>query len=126
MSCSNDTQKKEPMNNSRRDFLSKAAVAGTVTIAPGVFLHSTSAQASTGNVSTKADDQSVSDNNRWGMLIDTAKCASGCTACVDACNEENALVGHGRPTTDVQYIRKVTLKDKSTGHKTSLPLMWLL
>ena len=57
------------------------------------------------------------------MLIDTAKCATGCTDCVDACNKENALVGHDRPETDVQYIRKVSLKEKSTGHELSLPLM---
>ncbi|RKZ69941.1 MAG: 4Fe-4S ferredoxin [Gammaproteobacteria bacterium] len=112
----------EEMNSSRRDFLSKATVAGTITIAPGVLLHSTSAAAS-GNTSTKADNEEVSIKNRWGMLIDTARCATGCTDCVDACNEENGLVGHGRPETDTQYIRKVTLKEKSTGHELSLPLM---
>jgi tetrathionate reductase subunit B len=110
------------INSSRRDFLSKAAVAGTVTIAAGVLLHST-AHASSGNTSTKADDAEVSNKNRWGMLIDTAKCATGCTDCVDACNEEHGLVGHGRPETDTQYIRKVSLKEKSTGHELSLPLM---
>lgn len=107
------------INSSRRDFLSKAAVAGTITIAPGVLLHQT-ASAST---STKADDEPVSSKNRWGMLIDTNKCADGCTACIDACNEENGIVSNGRPASDTQYIRKVTLKDKATGHKTSLPLM---
>ncbi len=111
------------VNNSRRDFLSKAAVAGTITIAPGVLLHSTAQAATSGNTSTKADNEDVSSKNRWGMLIDTAKCATGCTDCVDACNEENGLVGHGRPETDTQYIRKVTLKEKSTGHELSLPLM---
>ena len=110
---------KNSVNNSRREFLSKAAVAGTITIAPGVLLHQT-ANAST---STKADDQAVSSENRWGMLIDTAKCATGCTDCVDACNKEHGLVGNDRPASDTQYIRKVTLKDKSTGHEISLPLM---
>jgi molybdopterin-containing oxidoreductase family iron-sulfur binding subunit len=107
------------INSSRRDFLSKAAVAGTVTIAPGVLLHKT-ASAST---STKADDEAVTSKNRWGMLIDTNKCANGCTACIDACNEENGIVSNGRPASDTQYIRKVTLKDKATGHEISLPLM---
>ncbi len=115
-----DSTNKSAVDNSRRDFLSKAAVAGTITIAPGVLLHQTAQAAS---VSSKANDEPVSSKNRWGMLIDTNKCADGCTACVDACNEENGLIGHDRPTTDVQYIRKVTLKDKATGHKTSLPLM---
>ena len=116
----------EPINTSRRDFLSKAAIAGSVTIAPGVLLHSTSAAATenaAGNTSTKADKEEVSRKNRWGMLIDTAKCSTGCTDCVDACNEENGLTSHGRPETDTQYIRKVALKDKSTGHELSLPLM---
>ena len=130
-----DSKMTEEMNNSRRDFLSKAAIAGTVTIAPGVLLHSTAQattetteieatiEATTGGTSTKADNESVSSKNRWGMLIDTAKCANGCTDCVDACNEENGLVGHDRPESDTQYIRKVTLKEKSTGHELSLPLM---
>jgi [DsrC]-trisulfide reductase subunit O len=117
-----NTDNETPVNTSRRDFLSKAAVAGTVTIAPGVLLHST-AHAASGNTSAKADNEEVSNKNRWGMLIDTAKCADGCTGCVDACNEENGLVSHGRPATDTQYIRKVTLKEKSTGHELSLPLM---
>ena len=108
------------INNSRRDFISKAAIAGTVTIAPGVLLHRTANAADTDadadavnmntSVSTRPLDQDVSSKNRWGMLIDTNKCAKGCTDCVDACNEENGLVGHDRPKTDTQYIRKVTLK----------------
>ncbi|MBT8119954.1 MAG: 4Fe-4S dicluster domain-containing protein [Gammaproteobacteria bacterium] len=114
-----DSTNKSAVDNSRRDFLSKAAVAGTITIAPGVLLHRT-AQAS---ASSGSHDGAVSSKNRWGMLIDTSKCANGCTACVDACNEENGLVGNGRPETDTQYIRKVTLKNKATGHETSLPLM---
>ena len=119
-----DTDIETPVNTSRRDFLSKAAVAGTVTLAAGVLLHSTAhAEGSTGNTSTKASGDEVSNKNRWGMLIDTAKCATGCTDCVDACNEENGLVSNGRPATDTQYIRKVALKEKSTGHEISLPLM---
>jgi len=105
----------DQINDSRRSFLSKAAIAGSITIAPGVFLHQT-AQA-------KPDDQAVSSKTRWGMLIDTDKCAKGCTGCVDACNNEHSLTGHGRPETDAQYIRKVSLVEKQTGHEISLPLM---
>ena len=105
----------DQINDSRRNFLSKAAVAGSLTIAPGVFLHQT-AQA-------KPDDQAVSSSTRWGMLIDTDKCAKGCTDCVDACNNEHALTGHGRPESDAQYIRKVSLVEKQTGHEISLPMM---
>ena len=68
---------------------------------------------------TEASDQLV----RWGMLVDATRCADGCTDCVDACNTEHGLTGKGRPQTDAQYIRVVDLKDKSTGHTSSLPLM---
>ncbi|HEB83017.1 MAG TPA: 4Fe-4S dicluster domain-containing protein [Gammaproteobacteria bacterium] len=141
MKKSENTTDTTATNASRRDFLAKAAVVGTVTIAPGVLLHQ-AARAATAEVevevvevieldaepdkntsrSTRPLDQEVSDKNRWGMLIDTNKCARGCTSCVDACNEANGLEGKTGPQ-DTQYIRKVTLKSKSTGHETSLPLM---
>ncbi|MCW8923734.1 MAG: 4Fe-4S dicluster domain-containing protein [Gammaproteobacteria bacterium] len=105
----------DQINDSRRQFLSKAAIAGSVTIAPGVFLHQT-AQA-------KPDEKAVTSATRWGMLIDTDKCSKGCTDCVDACNQEHALTGFDRPETDAQYIRKVSLVEKQTGHEISLPLM---
>ena len=120
------------VNTSRRKFLSKAAIAGSITIAPGVFLHQTARAADTINkntsVSTRPLDEDVSSKNRWGMLIDTNKCAKGCTGCVDACNQENGLAGakHDHLLSDqqyTQYIRKVTLKDKSTGHELSLPFV---
>jgi len=115
---------KKSVNKSRRDFLSKTAIAGTVTIAAGVLLHRTaSAENLNTSVSTRPLDQPVSNKNRWGMLINTNKCSTGCTACVDACVEENGLVEHHHPKIDAQYIRKVTLKSNSTGHETSLPIM---
>ena len=40
-------------------------------------------------------DQKVTDKKSWGMHIDVDKCVDGCTACVDACNEENGLTGFG-------------------------------
>ncbi|MDH5484621.1 MAG: 4Fe-4S dicluster domain-containing protein [Gammaproteobacteria bacterium] len=104
------------INFSRRVFVEKTAtVAAAVTIAPGVFLHQV-AQA-------KPADQAVTSAVRWGMLIDTNKCATGCTACVSACNEENGIQSHDRPATDQQWIRKVKLRDTQTGHITSLPMM---
>ncbi|MDX1513119.1 MAG: 4Fe-4S dicluster domain-containing protein [Gammaproteobacteria bacterium] len=84
-------------------------------MAAGVrFIDFPSAQAATGPVSSA---------QRWGMLIDTARCATGCDACVRACNEEHGIRGHGRPESDAQWIRKVTLRDQKTGRETSLPLM---
>jgi tetrathionate reductase subunit B len=100
----------------RRKFLAtSAAAAAGITIAPGVTL--------TGIARAKPADQAVTSKVRWGMLIDTNKCASGCNACVTACNEEfNLQPGH-RPETTSEYIRKVELRDKATGKITSLPLM---
>jgi molybdopterin-containing oxidoreductase family iron-sulfur binding subunit len=57
------------------------------------------------------------------MLVDTSKCADGCTACVSACNETHGLKSHDRPETDAQWIRKVHLRNKQTGHEIDLPLM---
>lgn len=71
----------------------------------------------------KPDDEPVSDAVRWGMLIDTAKCGEGCTACVEACNGEHGITGFGRPRTDAQWIRKVEVRDRRTGKVTSLPML---
>ncbi|MFW2373535.1 MAG: sulfate reduction electron transfer complex DsrMKJOP subunit DsrO [Gammaproteobacteria bacterium] len=107
---------KETINFSRRTFVEKTATtAAGISIAPGIFLNQV-AQA-------KPADQAVTDAVRWGMLIDTNKCASGCTACVSACAEENGIKSHGRPETDQVWIRKVKLRDTQTGHVTSLPML---
>ena len=104
------------VNEYRRKFFGKAAAtAAMVGLAPGVFLH-TIARA-------KPADEPVSSEVRWGLLIDANKCADGCSECTKACNDENGLTGFGRPETDAQWIRKVTLKDKRTQHVTNLPLM---
>ena len=100
----------------RRRFLggTATAVAG-LSLAPGVLLHEIG--------HAKPADQPVSSDVRWGMLIDSNKCASGCNDCVTACNDEHGLEGFDRPRTDAQWIRKVTLKDKQTGHTQTLPLL---
>lgn len=105
---------------SRRQFLGAGAgTAAGVAIAPGISLISVA--------EAKPADQVVSDRHRWGMLIDTNKCAKGCSACVDACNKENGLdrgdEQHSRPEQKAQWIRKVDLRNKATGHEVSLPLM---
>ncbi len=65
-------------------------------------------------------DQPVTSQKRWGLLIDTAKCSTGCDACVNACHIDNGVTGHDRPATDAQWIRKVTIKDKQTQKVTSV------
>ena len=68
--------------------------------------------------------QPASAAQRWGMLIDTTRCATGCTECVSACATENAIQqGSGRPAQNSQWIRKIELKEQKTGHEVSLPMM---
>ena len=99
----------------RRRFLGKlAAASAIVPLGYGVSLVA---------LAGKPRDQPVTDDERWGMLINTEKCATGCDACVRGCNEEHALTGFERPATDAQWIRKVTMSDRDTGRVVSLPLM---
>jgi molybdopterin-containing oxidoreductase family iron-sulfur binding subunit len=74
----------------------------------------------------------VSDEVRYGMLIDTTKCADGCSACVTACNEENGLDLQTMPEgmaperwdrQKAKWIRKVKVQDNLTGRVSNLPLM---
>ncbi len=100
----------------RRRFLSNTAQAALgFTVASGVFVHEIG--------HARMADEAVTDAVRWGMLIDANKCADGCDDCVQACNDEHGLTGHGRPATDAQWIRKVRLKDKQTGYTQTLPLL---
>ncbi len=110
------SNKSDQPNVDRRQFIGGTiAAAGAVTIAPGVMLHAVAA--------TDEETAGASSKNRWGMLIDANKCADGCSACVDACNEENGLKDLGRPETDAVWIRTVKLKDKQTGNTSRLPMM---
>jgi len=99
----------------RRRFLGGTAAAAGLAVVPGMLLHEIG--------HAKPAEEAVSDSVRWGMLVDTTKCATGCNECVTACNEEHGLTGHNRPATDAQWIRKVTLKDKQTGFVQTLPLL---
>jgi len=100
-------------STARRAFLG-AAAAGAM-IAPGLFLIRT--------VSAKQPSGGVSSSVRWGMLVDTTRCASDCNACVQACNDENALHSSIALSQRPQWIRKVELKAKNTGREASLPVM---
>jgi molybdopterin-containing oxidoreductase family iron-sulfur binding subunit len=104
-----------PGTVSRRGFLgiSAAALAGVV-LAPGVRLIELAAG--------RAPEQGATARVRWGMLIDTNRCASGCTDCVSACAAENGLSG-GTLATDSQWIRKIDIKDLRTGKAHSLPML---
>lgn len=104
----------EAINIARRQFLGTSAAMAGLAVAPGVFLT---------QVAHAGTTQAATDKNRWGMLIDTSKCATGCNECVKACNTENGISGTHGQKVDAQWIRKVTLKDKMTGHVQSLPLL---
>lgn len=113
------------IDRGRRSFLGAAAGVSAAAVAPGVVLHAVKAEAG-----PRAEP--VTDAHRWGMLIDTAKCAEGCSACVEACDRENGLNLQAQPLGDDElkwqdqratWIRKVKLQDNTTGHVTNLPLM---
>jgi len=96
----------------RRQFLKTSVGAAAVAIAPGMMLYSVA----------QGKSEGASSKVRWGMLIDTNQCKPGCNDCVTACNKENALPGGTLPT-DSQWIRKIEIKDISTGRELSLPMM---
>lgn len=103
------------VNQSRREFLGTTAVATAgLAVAPGVMLIDMA--------HGRAPEEAASSSIRWGMLVDTNKCDSGCTDCVTACNTENGLSG-ATSETDSQWIRKVELKDMRSGKTASLPMM---
>jgi tetrathionate reductase subunit B len=107
-------------NKSRRKFVGTAAVAGaglgTLALAPGLHLIQVSEANTPG--------QGASSAVRWGMLIDTTKCASGCDACVKACATENGINETLKDARQgSQWIRKIDLKNPKTGQEHSLPML---
>ncbi len=104
---------------SRRAFLRSGAATAVVALAPGVMLHTYGAAPS----EARNPEQPVTSKVRWGMLVDVNKCADGCTECVTACAKENGWQSSDGSKTDAQWIRKVTISDKKTGQKQSLPMM---
>ncbi len=62
---------------------------------------------------------------KWGMVIDVNKCRKGCTACLDACKQENNIAQPGDKRWDVHWIRKVTVKDKGDENAQEKPVVLL-
>ncbi len=119
-------ERKEQVDPSRRGFLGVAAGVTAATVAPGVVLHTLAV--------AKPPSEPVSDEVRWGMLIDSSKCAEGCDACVTACNRENGLDLQVKPhgadeakwdRQKAKWIRIVKVEDELTGHVSRLPMMCL-
>jgi len=106
----------EQPDQGRRAFMGKtAAAAAALTVAPGLTLFNMAG--------ARPPDKAVTGAQRWGMLVDVNRCAEGCNACVEACDQENGLTKHGRPETDAQWIREVTLRDRQTRKEYHLPFM---
>ena len=106
------------MNNksiNRREFLVKSITAlSAVYIIPDLFPKA---------IAAKPLDQKVNSSTKWAMNVEVDKCVEGCTACVEACVDENGLYGFDRPETDSQWIRKLMIKDIKTDKITTLPMM---
>jgi molybdopterin-containing oxidoreductase family iron-sulfur binding subunit len=106
------------MTPERRRFLgwgaAAAGAAPVASLAPGLRLVELAL--------ARSPEEAASTLQRWGLLIDIERCAD-CDVCVTACRDENGWTAHGRPATDAQWIRKVSLRDRSTGHVQTLPLM---
>ena len=111
-----DRERPTPPNSARRNLIAGAAGMASLGAIGGGFSIVELALA-------KSDDEAISSINRWGLLIDTAKCATDCNACVSGCEDEHNLEGFDRPETDPQWIRKLELTDRQTGHVSSLPML---
>lgn len=110
--------KKQPESEERRRFISTAATIAGLTVAPGVLLYEVA--------HSKPEEVSVSTRNRWGMLVDSTKCATGCNECVTACSTENGWQlpeKSQHPRQAPQWIRKLQLEDPLSQVKTNLPMM---
>ena len=64
-----------------------------------------------------AQADSVLAGRKWGMVIDLTRCEPGCTACMDACRQENNVAFHDDERWDIHWIRRATIrpKDESSG-----------
>jgi tetrathionate reductase subunit B len=93
--------------------VSPAGLAG-VMLAPGVRLI---------EIAGAATPQAAARRGvRWGMLVDTTRCASGCDDCVKACRSENGLPQAPKPT-DAQWLRKIEIREVRSGRTASVPVM---
>jgi tetrathionate reductase subunit B len=108
----------------RRALLTGAAVAAAA-LGSGALVHLVQA-------APVPRGEPASSKSRWGLLVDTSRCADGCRDCVEACARENGLdlqvpPHHEAPQKwDGQravWIRKVKIEDDLTGRVTTLPLM---
>ena len=101
----------------RRRFLQKLGLVSAAAATSSYTLLEVTAKADA------AEANETGNTTRWGLLIDTAKCSSGCDACVRGCNEEHGIDSQGDDETRAQWIRKIDLKDNLSGEESSVPMM---
>lgn len=105
----------------RRRFLRGIGALGAVAAVSSVSLVELRAQsARSADVPMR---KGATNTHRWGLLINTDKCSTGCDACVRGCNDEHGLADTGNDATDAQWIRKLDLKNNLSGQLSSLPMM---
>ncbi len=112
MQSSSTNNKNSKAQQARRRFLQKLGLLGAAADSYTLL-----------ELQAKTTASAASGDKRWGLLIDTSKCASGCDACVRGCNTEHGIDASDSDLTRAQWIRKIDLKDKLTGKESSLPVM---
>ena len=113
-----EMNQQQPVSVERRRFVGTAAAIAGLSVAPGVLLYEVA--------HSEPEETAVSNRNRWGMLVDSTKCAVGCNDCVSACSTENGWTPFAESKHQKQapqWIRKLELEDPLSQVKTSLPMM---
>jgi molybdopterin-containing oxidoreductase family iron-sulfur binding subunit len=104
----------------RRDFLKTAGgtlLAGTSCAYAFRFL--------TDSYAHNAGIDNPLAGRKWGMVIDLTKCREDCTACLEACREENNVAFHGDKRWDNHWIRKVKIEKKTGSEKIEKSILLL-
>jgi len=104
----------------RREFIKSttATTAGVATIASGITLTTFAADFE--------ESDPVTNEKRWGMLIDTNKLTEdNIDSMINACQEEQGWGGEAHSTGDQKpgWIKKVKVKDTATQRVSNLALM---
>ncbi|MEJ2246854.1 MAG: 4Fe-4S dicluster domain-containing protein [Acidobacteriota bacterium] len=96
----------------RRDFL-KTAGGALLLASSGAYAFQVLTKPSKGW--TNVDF--TPEGKKWGMVIDLNRCREGCTACLQACREENNVAFVNDDRYDVHWIRKAQLQYKEDAGK---------
>jgi tetrathionate reductase subunit B len=94
----------------RRDFI-KTAGGALLLASSGAYAFRVLTAPSAGWI----NPDFVPSGRKWGMVIDLNKCREGCTACLEACREENNVAFVNDDRYDIHWIRKAKLQSKEDG-----------